>query len=92
MRAFAASIVAGLLVGLVPAAAHASTKPPVFTDLGLRVVKLAPAKKSKQGTCSQRSKGKSVLAKATKRLVPVSCEQAPKVQVLPLLAPSLLGP
>lgn len=80
MRALAA-IAAALI--LVPAAAAAKSPPPPVGFDGLRIIKLKPVPKAKPfASCSVHSKSNTkVVKKAARRVLPVACEQPPKVNL-----------
>jgi hypothetical protein len=77
MRAFAA--IAAALV-LAPAAGAARPPLPISYD-GLTVIKLQPAKAKQLASCAVHSKANTQLGKASRKILPVACEQPPRMNL-----------
>jgi hypothetical protein len=82
MRALFAALVAGAALLVVPYAS-ATLFPPAepLHLVTAPTLKLAPFKWDTR-TCAAQSKGRSSLAKASRKVQPVACEQPPRSNVL----------
>jgi hypothetical protein len=77
MRALAA--IAVVLI-LVPAAGAA--RPPLpIRDGGIRIIRIAPHVKP-LASCSVHSRANTKLGKVSRKILPVACEQPPRVQLI----------
>jgi hypothetical protein len=77
MRTLAAIVLA---LALAPVAAAAKPPLPIRHD-GIQIVRTAPLAK-RQASCSAQSQANSKVAKASRKLLPVACEQPPRVKLV----------
>jgi hypothetical protein len=73
---------AAIAVALVVAPAATAAKPPAPIRFdGTQVIRLAPLPKTHLGSCSMHSPANTKLGKASRKILPVACEQPPWVKL-----------
>jgi hypothetical protein len=77
MRALAAIVLA---LVLAPVATAAKPPPPIRWD-GVHVLRITPLAKH-QVSCAVHSRTKTKLGKASRKILPVACEQPPRAQLI----------
>jgi hypothetical protein len=70
-----------VVLALAPVAAAAKPRPPILPN-GVQVIRVDTGAKPRQASCSEHSRENSKLGKATRKILPVACEQPPRVQLV----------
>lgn len=81
MRALLAALTVGLSLAAVPVASASLFQPGGLKLDGVQAIKLAPMKWEVR-TCTAQSKSRSAVAKVSRRVHPVACEQPPRSNAL----------
>jgi hypothetical protein len=85
-----------IAIALILAPAAAAAKPPLpIKDAGIRIIRLAQPPAAKHlASCSAHSRANTKVGRASRKILPVACEQPPKANLTGISGSiqALLGP